>query len=285
MSASYASRLKHYPNKGACGLPEIPDTERQITTKVKRIATLVETSKRIVILTGAGVSTSSGIPDFRGPNGVWTLEKLARKKRKRLQEPVVEIDFSKAQPSITHKAISRLVTDGRVAFCVTQNVDGLHQRSGLSRNHLAVLHGCAFTERCETCQTEMFNDNEVKGISFQKTGNTCPKCGGDFRDTLLDWEDPLPELDWDRASKECGGADLILCLGTSLRIEPAASLAIQANRLVIVNLQVTPYDDNATMLVRGKVDDIMSNLMIQLGYESSWLDDPMPSVERTWSQV
>lgn len=283
MSAGYASRLKEYPDKGVCGLPELQDTKRSLIVKIKQLAALVKDSRHLVVLTGAGISTSAGIPDFRGPNGVWTLEKDDdSRKKKRKREPV-EMDFTAAKPTLTHRAITKLASLGILKFCITQNVDGLHRRSGLSRSQHAVLHGCAFTEKCSNCSTEYFQNFDVGGMSFQKTGRKCKRCGGDLLDTLLDWEDALPEDDFERATIECAKADLVLCLGTSLRIEPAGGLPALAEKFVIVNLQETPYDRQAALIIRGRVDDVMDNLLEQLGY-AEWDDGKAPEIERVWRQ-
>jgi mono-ADP-ribosyltransferase sirtuin 6 len=319
MSAGYAARLKDYPNKGVCGLPESVDTPRALGLKIQRLASLMKQAspnnkeeKRadrpghrggvgggvgVVILTGAGISTAAGIPDFRGPRGVWTLEEETKQGRKRTDgttssSPLKRkrnpsgttssqaMDFSRAKPTYAHRAIAALVREGDVSFCVTQNVDGLHQRSGLSRDKLAVLHGCAFTERCNACQAEYFRDFDVGGMSFQATGRTCDLCGGPLFDTLLDWEDALPENDFDRATEECEAAELVVCLGTSLRIEPAGSLPTKCQSYVIVNLQVTPKDDDAAMIIRGRTDDVMKGVIEAFGYEHLIAHD-LP-IERVW---
>jgi mono-ADP-ribosyltransferase sirtuin 6 len=291
MSEGYASRLKDYPDKGVCGLPENRDTKRSLTVKLNKLAAMVRESTHFVILTGAGISTSAGIPDFRGPQGIWTVEKEKEKEKKkkansskqslkRKREPVV-MDFAAAQPTLTHRAIAKLASLGILKFCVTQNVDGLHCRSGLSRGHHSVLHGCVFTEKCSDCGMEHFRDFDCGGMSFQKTGRKCEKCQGDLCDTLLDWEDALPEDDFERATDECEKADLALCLGTSLRIEPAGSLPTLAKKYVIVNLQETPKDQEAAMVIRSRVDEVMNNLLEQLGHPD-WDDgDPAP-IERLW---
>jgi mono-ADP-ribosyltransferase sirtuin 6 len=275
MSASYASRLSVYPNKGVCGLPERFDSKRVQASKIKQLARLMK-QKNVVVLTGAGISTAAGVPDFRGPNGVWTNE---GKKRKRQ----VNMDFANAQPTLTHRAITKLVSEGIIHYCITQNVDGLHKRSGLSRQHHAVLHGCVFTERCEdsACSTEYYRDFDIGGMSFEKTGRKCERgdCQGWLRDTLLDWEDPLPEDDFDLATTYCEQADVAICLGTSLRIEPAGSLPTLAKKYVIVNLQETPYDKGAELTIRAKVDDVMAGLLEELGIE---LDQSNPPIERVW---
>jgi mono-ADP-ribosyltransferase sirtuin 6 len=356
MSGGYASRLSDYPNKGVVGLPEIYDTHRTLTVKIKRLTAEIQSSTNIVILTGAGISTAAKIPDFRGPNGFWTKEKLqqqlhnksksstlsssSRKKRKRSitgnsnsnsktetetntstnsnsndpsssssssssspsssssssppperrtqqqqQQQHDNFTFAEALPTLTHRAITKLILDGKVRYCVTQNVDGLHRRSGLSRNYHSAVHGCVFTEKCarSNCGCEYFGDVELDGLSFQKTENKCEECvdGGDLRDILLDWEDPV--LDMERVQAECERADLILCLGTSLRIEPVGSLPLLAKKFVIINLQATPFDEQAKIVVRAKVDDVMTRLMSELGYKHNWMTmEPSPCIERKW---
>ena len=296
MSDSYASRLSEYKNKGVCGLPEHVDTERRMVLKTAKLLEMVKAAKHVVVLTGAGISTSAGIPDFRGPSGIWTKEMEDAKasnanrrkragvtgKKRKLNPPVV--DFDQAAPTLTHRALAFLVEHQKVQFIVTQNVDGLHKRSGLSRNHHAVLHGCVFTEVCEDCRTEHFRDYDVGGMSFQPTGSTCEVCSGKLRDCLLDWEDDLPEFDFERAQQHSQLADLVLTLGTSLRIEPAASLTTLAKKFAIVNLQETPYDDRADLILRAPVDDVMQALIEGLGFEGDWDSGKEPAIERLWQR-
>ena len=263
-----------------CGLPERKDKGRVLTLKMKKLTKLVQDAGHIVVLTGAGISTNAGIPDFRGPNGIWTNEN----KRKRGSKEVM--DFSKATPSLTHRALVKMVEVEKLDFVITQNVDGLHRRSGLSRDRHAVLHGCVFTEECEKCHTEHFRDFDVGGMSFKKTGRKCDKCGGDLRDMLLDWEDELPELDFARCNEECKQADLVIVLGSSLRIEPAGSLPTLAKDFVIVNFQATPYDDKATLKLHTDVDYVMNELLQQLGY-ADWDEGEggkARPIERYWKR-
>ena len=374
-SGGYANRLSEYTDKGVCGLPESFESSRSVKIKLGKLVDLVKASKHIVVLTGAGVSTSAGIPDFRGPKGIWTVEEeekkaKAKEKRKRKRQekskeangaatasasderqrvpdaatikseshgggkPRPQCDgakisdfynspsrtssaasqsestakrshneddkndvgsssngaavampskanelkesttpsFESAKPTFTHRALTKLASLDIIKYVVTQNVDGLHRRSGLPRSKHAVLHGCVFTEKCERCGEEYFRDYDLGGVSFQKTGRQCTKagCGGDLRDTILDWDDALPEEDWDRSQDECEAADLVLTLGTSLRIEPAGSLPLRAKKFVIVNLQVTPLDDDATLIIKEKVDKVMEHLLSELNIE---LDD------------
>ena len=484
----------HVLSQGVCGLPENYDSQRAFTYKVEKLSQLIQQSKYTVVLTGAGISTSAGVPDFRGPNGIWTKEEEDRKRRvkrrrvegkkqkkngmmnvngskedsakakhnavdedctdgsaqaddvngtningqssstdtsdttirKRKQETTFNknnnyngeesstiatkkkkfTSFENALPTYTHRALTHLIlhpppppssTDAAddasqesssddnddddneeeldnnntttsnnngntdndnnnnnniitqqqqtrtyLHHIVTQNVDGLHRKTNLPRKHMSVLHGCIFTEICDTCQTEHVSPTEIQSIGLKHTGRHCTlggsppgSCPGKLKDTMLDWEDELPIVDWNRAQEECARADLVVCLGTSLRIEPAAELCTypmrypgwtaaaeeaaaaegegreildnarkdygsdnnkkkkgrkkkknnnktsksNANQLIkkdnrlgyaVVNLQVTPYDDEAALVVRGKVDDVMKALMSKLGYNGDW---------------
>lgn len=218
------------------------------------------------VLTGAGISTNAGILDFRGPKGIWTVEKDERKrmrkentrKRRRNGQAAtginadkisnegencielknkdvmekkescdttsdkLQLSFLSATPTVTHRSITRLAELGIIKYVITQNVDGLHRRSGLPRSKLAVLHGCLFTEKCDECATEYFRNFDVGGVSMQKTGRKCERedCNGDLHDTILDWNDELPEIDWALSQEHCQHSDLVLTIGTSLRIEP-----------------------------------------------------------------
>mmetsp|Transcript_1307 Transcript_1307/g.1963 ORF Transcript_1307/g.1963 Transcript_1307/m.1963 type:complete len:312 (+) Transcript_1307:163-1098(+) len=297
MSGSYASRLSEYHNKGVCGLPERFDSSRSIQLKIRKLTELVKKSKHTVVLTGAGISTAAGIPDFRGPDGIWTKEQEENKKdkpdskrkkttpppsKKRKREPVVA--FDQAVPSLTHRALVHMVNTNNLHFVVTQNVDGLHRRAGLSRDHHAVLHGCVFTEVCHDCRTEHFRDTDVGGMSFSKTGRKCEKCQGDLHDCLLDWEDSLPRFDLERSQQNCKQADLVLALGTSLRIEPAGSLPTLGKEFVIVNLQMTPYDGKAGLIIRAPVDEVMSQLLEGLGDKDWDKNSNEVNIERFWQQ-
>lgn len=176
-------------------------------------------------------------------------------------------------------ALVGLVAAGVVKLVISQNVDGLHLRSGIPREKLAELHGNLFLETCEVCGWEYLRDFDVGGISFQTTGRFCarPGCGGALRDTLLDWDDNLPEADFLKAQTALSNCDLCLCMGTSLRIRPASELPLisvrNGGKLVICNLQNTPKDRHAWMNIHAPVDDIMSGVMALLSI-------PIPSFQR-----
>mmetsp|Transcript_3112 Transcript_3112/g.4383 ORF Transcript_3112/g.4383 Transcript_3112/m.4383 type:complete len:298 (-) Transcript_3112:138-1031(-) len=293
-SAGYAKRLSEYENKGKCGLPETEDSARALSMKLNNLLKMIKDSKYTVILTGAGVSTAAGIPDFRGKNGIWTCEMREKKRRKiSTNSDLVSVPknkssssinsstsklnyvpFELARPTITHRAITKLVELGTVKFCITQNVDGLHMRSGLPRDKHAFLHGCIFTEKCRTCGKEFFRNFDIGGVGMKETGRKCDAkgCDGKLLDTVLDWEDELPEEDWNVSQVECAKSDLVISLGTSLRIEPAGSLPTLSKKYVIVNKQETPYDKKASLVIRAKVDDVMIYLMQKLEVKD-WISD------------
>lgn len=221
-------------------------------------------SKHLVAFTGAGISTSSGIPDFRGPKGVWTLQREG----KGVAE--ASLPFDRAMPSITHMALVELEKAGILKFVISQNVDSLHLRSGIPREKLAELHGNSFREVCPSCGAEYLRDFEVETIGLKETSRRCSdvKCGARLKDSVLDWEDALPPKEMKPAAKHCRMADVVLCLGTSLQVTPACDLPLKSlrsgGRVVIVNLQQTPKDKKASLVIHGLVDKVISGVMNHL---------------------
>ncbi|XP_076977240.1 NAD-dependent protein deacylase sirtuin-6 isoform X2 [Tamandua tetradactyla] len=333
---------------------QIFDPPEELERKVWELAQLVWRSSNVVFHTGAGVSTASGIPDFRGPNGVWTMEE-------RGLAPKFDTTFESAQPTLTHMALVQLERVGLLHFLVSQNVDGLHVRSGFPRvtftgdqayslntpfwgdtvqpptdgteaqrgqvtvpghtagkqqswgsnpppsgskahaagppitsgfcklgisipvlqpwDKLAELHGNMFIEECVKCKTQYIRDTVVGSMGLKATGRLCTvakarglrACRGELRDTILDWEDALPDRDLALADEASRNADLCITLGTSLQIRPSGNLPLATKRrggqLVIVNLQPTKHDRHADLRIHGYVDEVMSQLMKHLGLE------------------
>lgn len=151
MSLNYAASLSPYANKGKCGLPERFDPIEEVKVKCKEFADLIRKSQRIVCLTGAGISTSCGIPDFRGPNGVWTLEK----KGLTVKADKDNVSFENARPSFAHYSLVELHRRGKLDFLISQNIDGLHMKSGFPMSRLAELHGSMFVKKCNLCSTKV----------------------------------------------------------------------------------------------------------------------------------
>jgi len=273
MSVNYASGLSNFPHihKGKLGLPEVFDAPDVLEKGIKELAQLIKDSKYVVVHTGAGISTAAGIPDFRGPTGVWTLESKGL-------APCVNIGFDEAIPTKTHMAILALQQCGIVKFLVSQNIDGLHVRSGYPRSRMSELHGNMFVEKCEKCFHEYFRRYPVSTMTQKPTGNMCSQqgkrginhCRGKLRDTILDWEDSLPVRDLTEAEAESRKADLSICLGTTLQIVPSGKIPLltlknNGGKLVIVNLQKTKYDKKASLLIHHYVDAVMEGVMKELG--------------------
>ncbi|XP_002761636.1 NAD-dependent protein deacylase sirtuin-6 isoform X1 [Callithrix jacchus] len=279
MSVNYAAGLSPYADKGKCGLPEIFDPPEELERKVWELARLVWQSSNVVFHTGAGISTASGIPDFRGPHGVWTMEE-------RGLAPKFDTTFESARPTQTHMALVQLERVGLLRFLVSQNVDGLHVRSGFPRDKLAELHGNMFVEECAKCKTQYVRDTVVGSMGLKATGRLCTvakarglrACRGELRDTILDWEDSLPDRDLALADEASRNADLSITLGTSLQIRPSGNLPLatkrRGGRLVIVNLQPTKHDRHADLRIHGYVDEVMTRLMKHLGLEIPAWDGP-----------
>jgi len=265
----YAKMLKQNVYKGLCGDLEYEEPEGEVLKKVSSLARVIRGSGRVLIHTGAGISTACGVPDFRGPQGVWTLEHKGLVNDK-------AVSFEEAVPSFAHRAIVALMRAGIVQHVVTQNVDGLHLRSGVPRSKLSEIHGSAFAELCEDCGVEVVRDWEVGSIGLKKTGNSCEACGGDLRDRLCDWDSILPEDEMERAIEEHKKADLVIVLGSSLRIRPAGNFPMRTKRkngkaqegkIVIVNLQKTHLDKNCDLRFFARIDLVMKHLMKELGIE------------------
>ncbi|WMV39991.1 hypothetical protein MTR67_033376 [Solanum verrucosum] len=273
MSLGYAEKLSFIEDVGNVGMTEYFDPPLLLQDKIERLAVMIQKSKHLVVFTGAGISTSCGIPDFRGPKGIWTLQREGK------ALPEASLPFHHATPSMTHMALVELEKAGFLKFLISQelssfsslgdlnpqpleleNIDGLHLRSGIPREKLSELHGDSFMERCPSCGIEYMRDFEIETIGLKETARRCSKvgCGARLKDTVLDWEDALPPKEMNPAERHCKMADVVLCLGTSLQITPACNLPLKSlkggGKIVIVNLQKTPKDKKASLLIHGLVD-------------------------------
>ncbi|XP_078411759.1 NAD-dependent protein deacylase sirtuin-6 isoform X2 [Cetorhinus maximus] len=245
MSVNYAAGLSEYEHKGKCGLPEIFDPPEELERKVLELADLVRNASYVVVHTGAGISTSSGIPDFRGPRGVWTMEEQGL-------EPKFDTTFEEARPSKTHMALVALQRVGLVKYVVSQNVDGLHVRSGFPRDKLSELHGNMFVEECTKCGKQYVRDTVVGTMGLKMTGQLC-------------------DVKKARGLRACRKSDLAITLGSSLQIKPSSNLPFntkkRGGKLVIVNLQATKLDRHSDLRIFGYVDEVVAKLMKHLGIE------------------
>eukprot|EP01091_Cochliopodium_minus_P017423 TRINITY_DN6822_c0_g1_i1.p1 TRINITY_DN6822_c0_g1~~TRINITY_DN6822_c0_g1_i1.p1 ORF type:complete len:250 (-),score=72.37 TRINITY_DN6822_c0_g1_i1:574-1323(-) len=237
---SYAERLKN-EDYGECGAKEIFENEETMMEKALKLVNMIKKSKHVIVMTGAGISTSVGIQDFRGPNGVWTIAQKIENGEIQKKEVVVENSFEYAPCSITHQCIKKLVDMDIIKLVITQNVDSLHNRSGIPRKKISELHGNLFLEKCAKCGDEYHRDFDIGTCGFKLTGRKCLICGGNLKDMLLDWDDALPDEDLDRANDHCEIADLCIVLGSSMKVKPANELpeyaCNQGSKIVVINLQ------------------------------------------------
>ena len=224
-------------------------------------------SRRVVVFTGAGISTESGIPDFRSPGGIWSKyrpieyqEFVASKEAQReywhrkfaTHDAVVQ-----AQPNQGHRAIAELVQWGKASVVITQNIDGLHQASGIPPNQVIELHGNTTYAHCLECGQEY--DLEPIRIAFlaDETLPVCDRCGGDVKTATISFGQAMPEAAMQRGMEETLACDLFLAIGSSLLVYPAAGFPAMAkeNRasLVIINREPTGLDDVADLIIRAEI--------------------------------
>ncbi|KAH3744695.1 NAD-dependent protein deacetylase sirtuin-6 [Pelomyxa schiedti] len=256
-------------------LPEQEEDAAVVESKVVAVAELMKTARHPVVFTGAGVSTSAGIPDFRGPNGQWTLLDQGR---------VAELKpwgerGKLPSPTLGHILIKKMVDSGLVKFVITQNVDGLHLMSGIPYDKLAELHGSKYKLYCSKCGAGYapppFSDPpnlaEMPHMACFKPGVDDPDDFGVFGELIgVGFGQNLPRSELELATHHSKLSDLVIVLGSSLQVTPACNLveysfATNGGHLVIVNLQPTPFDSVAHTVIRCRTDHFMQRLSSLLG--------------------
>ena len=237
------------------------------------VAGWLRAASRVVVLTGAGISTSSGIPDFRGPNGVWTKDPAAEKAatlqyylddpdiRCRSWQNRVNSQYWTAQPNPAHHALVELERKAALHFLVTQNVDGLHHAAGQSPEIVIEIHGNVREVKCMACGWHGPMGETLDRVRAGEADPACEECGGILKSATISFGENLVAVDLERAQLEAGRADLFLALGTSLGVYPAAALpqiALRAGaRLVIVNAEETPFDPVAAAVFRDQLEIVL----------------------------
>jgi NAD-dependent deacetylase len=239
------------------------------------LARMIAESARAVVFTGAGISTESGIPDFRSPGGVWSKMKPiyfeefvgseAMRREAWTRTFTGAMGWTGAKPNAGHYAVARLVARGKVASVITQNVDNLHQESGVPAERVIELHGNASYATCLDCGTR--HELEVLKQSFLGRGEipVCRDCGGLVKTATISFGQAMPRAAMDRAEAETLACDLFLVLGSSLVVYPAAGFPILAKRngakLVIVNREPTDQDDVSDLVINGEIGPTLSAVM------------------------
>jgi len=233
----------------------------------------LRSAQRVVALTGAGLSTESGIPDFRSPGGVWErfrpieyqqflASHEARREHWRYKRATVPAMLA-AEPNAAHRALSELEAAGRLLAVITQNIDGLHQRAGSRR--VLELHGSNLEAVCLRCEKRVPIASVLALLEAGDDVPVCRECGGWLKPATVSFGQSLPADVLQEAATLARDSDCFLALGSSLLVNPAASLAGLAkqsgSRLVIVNLSPTPYDDLADVVLRGKVGEVLPQIV------------------------
>ena len=243
------------------------------TDDLDALRAVIDAARRVVFFTGAGISTESGIPDFRSPGtGLWTKIKAIQFQDFVASDAVRQESWRRrftgdramenAKPNKGHDAIAKLIRDGKATAVITQNVDNLHQDSGIGADRVIELHGNASYAKCLDCDTRF----EMAHLEQQFTGTgrvaPCGSCGGIVKSATISFGQSMPEREMRRAQEETVNCDLFIVVGSSLVVYPAAGfpeLAKQLGaKLVIVNREPTPLDDIADLVVHREIGPALS---------------------------
>ncbi|KAM0195634.1 hypothetical protein ACHAPI_006183 [Fusarium lateritium] len=250
--------------------PERRDAPEIIDQQADELVALIKKSKHCIVFTGAGVSTSAGIPDFRGPEGAWTLRAQGRVRTGKATSTLQAI------PTPTHMALVKLQDQGLLKYLVSQNCDGLHRRSGILRarttNGFLNFMVTAIENAVKTAEK---NFRAVatydKSVHDHRTGRKCAICGGNLHDTIINFGEDLPEEPLKLARSHAKKADLCLVLGSSLSVSPANGIPemcgqSRKSKLIICNLQDTFMENLSDMHVWSESDQLMTRVMDRLGF-------------------
>lgn len=246
--------------------------ERDDERKIGELRRLIDGAGSAVVFTGAGISTGSGIPDFRSPGGIWTRNRpidfsdfraSAAMRREAWRRKFTIDDATRgARPNAAHRAVARLVERGVAAAVITQNIDGLHEASGIPSEKLIELHGNGTFAHCLDCG-ERHELVDVRAV-FEATGDPpdCRACGGMVKSATISFGQAMPVGAMERAKTLASNADLFLVMGSSLLVYPAAALPVSAKKagaaLVIANREETAFDHFADLILRGDLVELFA---------------------------
>jgi NAD-dependent deacetylase len=244
-----------------------------------RAAELLRAASRVTVLTGAGISTDSGIPDYRGPNGVWTRNPEAARLstlQHYLDDPDVRRQSWKmrlshpvwtAEPNDGHHSLVELERADRLVAIVTQNIDGLHQRAGSSPERVIEVHGTVHEVECLGCGARIPMADALDRVRAGEADPSCRLCGGILKSATISFGQRLDNDVLEAAAIAAQGCDLLLAVGSSLTVRPAAGLcdvAFDAGAtIVIINAEPTPYDELAEVVIREPIGEILPTLVMQ----------------------
>jgi NAD-dependent deacetylase len=253
--------------------------DRELQEKIGRVAAMIVDAQSVVVFTGAGVSTESGIPDFRSPGGLWTkfdpedftLDQFLanpRTRRKQWQFLLAGDLFRDAQPNAAHEAIADLEQLGRLDCIITQNIDNLHQRAGNDPAKVFELHGNVRWIRCLDCGERYRVEEILRQYAPSEEEPLCGRCSGILKPDVIFFGEALPEEILDEATQRAQCCDLLLVVGSSLVVYPAAYMPFYAKqagaRLVIVNLSPTPADKIADVVIHASAGEAMGRILAEV---------------------
>jgi NAD-dependent deacetylase len=237
----------------------------------------IDAAQRVVVLSGAGISTDSGIPDFRGPEGVWTKNPEAEKMatlscymadtevRKCAWKTRLGLGDWDLKPNAGHRALLELETRGKLHTLITQNVDGLHQKAGTDRDLVVEIHGTLREVVCMTCGVRGPMQRALERVRAGEDDPACEGCGGILKSATISFGQNLVAEDLERAERAAGDCELLLAVGTSLAVYPIAGVVPIARhagaRVVIVNGEPTEMDALADAVLRGSIGEILPRLV------------------------
>jgi NAD-dependent deacetylase len=246
--------------------------------QLDRLAALLRQADQIVVLTGAGISTESGIPDFRGPQGLWTKDPSAERKatiQHYVSDPEHRRDVWRnraagserfgGHPNAGHTALADLERRAHLHTLVTQNVDGLHQAAGTSPDIMIEIHGTVHEAKCLTCGWRGPMEDTLARVRAGEDDPACLECGGMLKSATISFGENLVPADLERAQRAAAGADVFLAVGTSLGVYPAAALPEIALRngavLAVLNAEETPFDGVAEYVLRDRLGEVLPDLV------------------------
>jgi NAD-dependent deacetylase len=248
-----------------------------MTEELLRARAWIASAKAIVVLTGAGISTDSGIPDFRGPQGLWTRDPTAERMatlqhymadpevRKRAWQHRVSARLGEHEPNAGHRALVALVRRGALRALITQNVDGLHFKAGTSPELLVEIHGHTREVVCMGCGERAPMQRALERVRAGEVDPPCRSCGGVLKSATISFGQNLVTADLRRAEEAAQSCDLLLAIGSTLSVYPIAGVVPIAKqcgaRIVIMNAEPTEFDFAADAVIRGSISELLPGLV------------------------